>query len=463
MMEDEMGGSFGDVQVHTGAAAVTACESINARAFTVGNHVAFNQGEYNPSSPDGQHVIAHELAHVRQQTGGAVSMLPQAGLALEIDPDPQLEREAESTARRVMEGKKLGIQRLGNTELHVQRSGILESGLDGIEEQHRNSIRARGRGEQPLSERLDTIEDRHRGNLEDDFDAKEHTFHPAIRQVIYFLEEKLEDIKRQKGNTVRTLRDENRYCENYYQNITRIRDELRQESEELGERITETADEPLRQQLRTRLNEVELNLTDYQNRLTAPIPEEVSQKNTPQIRDAEEQLASDNTQIQTLWKEMTRLQFCTKRDLQAEFGKEKQQGLFKNRQQRDARDWMSGLSRVRHEQQAQITSLNQGYETLLQRRNAPQDERDLIRGNITQWHQKQTANNIQENSRIRQLRKAHPSKILEKIGQLQREIAEQTALVKTLVARNNTETQAQNQQASSPLSPWLSLPPVRTR
>jgi hypothetical protein len=120
-MEDRMGDSFGDVQVHTGPTAASACESINARAFTVGNHVAFNQGEYDPESPEGQHVLAHELAHVRQQTGGAVSMLPQEGLELEIDPDPQLEREAEATAQQVMQGGELGIQRMAATEVHLQR------------------------------------------------------------------------------------------------------------------------------------------------------------------------------------------------------------------------------------------------------------------------------------------------------------------------------------------------------
>jgi hypothetical protein len=124
MMEDEMGGSFGDVQIHTGATAANACDSINARAFTVGNHVAFNAGEYDPSSSAGQHVIAHELAHVRQQTGGAISMLPQEGLELEVDPDPQLEREAEETAHRVVQGRELGIQRLGETDVHVQRMDL---------------------------------------------------------------------------------------------------------------------------------------------------------------------------------------------------------------------------------------------------------------------------------------------------------------------------------------------------
>jgi len=120
-MEDQMGDSLGDVRVHTGPQAAEACDDINARAFTVGNHVAFNSGEYDPESAEGQHVLAHELAHVRQQTGGAVSMLPQEDMQLEIDPDPALEREAEETAQRVMEGGELGIQRMADTEVHVQR------------------------------------------------------------------------------------------------------------------------------------------------------------------------------------------------------------------------------------------------------------------------------------------------------------------------------------------------------
>jgi len=120
-MEDRMGDSLGDVRIHTGPQAASACDEINARAFTVGNHVAFNAGEYDPESVEGQHVLAHELAHVRQQTGGAVSMLPQEDVQLEIDPDPALEREAEETAQRVMVGGELGIQRMRNSEVHVQR------------------------------------------------------------------------------------------------------------------------------------------------------------------------------------------------------------------------------------------------------------------------------------------------------------------------------------------------------
>jgi len=121
-MEDRMGDSFGDVRIHTGSTAAEACESINARAFTVGNHIAFNQGEYDPSSPEGQHVLAHELTHVRQQTQGAVSMLPQEDMGLEVDPDPTLEREAEEAAQEAMADGPVVVNRMG-CEMQIQRVG----------------------------------------------------------------------------------------------------------------------------------------------------------------------------------------------------------------------------------------------------------------------------------------------------------------------------------------------------
>lgn len=99
-MESTMGGDFSDVQLHTGPDAAAATEAINARAFTVGNHVAFNHGEYDPESESGKKVLAHELTHVRQQTGGRVSMLSK-DQPLQIDPDPALEREANTTAEAV--------------------------------------------------------------------------------------------------------------------------------------------------------------------------------------------------------------------------------------------------------------------------------------------------------------------------------------------------------------------------
>ncbi|MCI0392745.1 MAG: DUF4157 domain-containing protein [Acidobacteria bacterium] len=73
-MESSFGESFSGVQVHTDANAAGLSDSLNARAFTVGEHVAFGAGEYQPGTLIGDTLIAHELAHVMQQRGGGASV-----------------------------------------------------------------------------------------------------------------------------------------------------------------------------------------------------------------------------------------------------------------------------------------------------------------------------------------------------------------------------------------------------
>ncbi|MCL9812051.1 DUF4157 domain-containing protein [Natranaeroarchaeum aerophilus] len=132
-LEDRMDADFSDVRIHTGADATKACEAIDARAFTCGNKIAFNSGEYNPESPEGQYLLAHELAHVKQQTGGAaISMMPKEG-GLQIDPDPQLEREADEAAAKALSGEEpLVVNRMG-AEMHIQRADK-QATLDGFDE-----------------------------------------------------------------------------------------------------------------------------------------------------------------------------------------------------------------------------------------------------------------------------------------------------------------------------------------
>jgi len=77
-METAYGESFGGVQVHADANAATLSENLNARAFTVGDHIAFGLGEYQPGTPIGDALIAHELAHVVQQRGAGQGMPPQS-------------------------------------------------------------------------------------------------------------------------------------------------------------------------------------------------------------------------------------------------------------------------------------------------------------------------------------------------------------------------------------------------
>lgn len=58
---------FSRVRIHTDAEAEAMSEELGALAFTHGNDIYFNQGQYNPSSPGGKALLVHELTHVVQQ------------------------------------------------------------------------------------------------------------------------------------------------------------------------------------------------------------------------------------------------------------------------------------------------------------------------------------------------------------------------------------------------------------
>lgn len=54
-----------DVRVHVGEFAQEAADAMGARAFTMGaNDIYFGKGYYNPRSPEGLSLLAHEVTHV---------------------------------------------------------------------------------------------------------------------------------------------------------------------------------------------------------------------------------------------------------------------------------------------------------------------------------------------------------------------------------------------------------------
>ncbi len=65
--EPRLGCDFAHVRIHTGKRANALCRSINAQAFTHGNHIYLNDRRRHSSSE--KHLMAHELTHVVQQTG----------------------------------------------------------------------------------------------------------------------------------------------------------------------------------------------------------------------------------------------------------------------------------------------------------------------------------------------------------------------------------------------------------
>lgn len=66
--EARLGHDFGDVRIHADDRAGGVAEALAAEAFTVGSDVVFARGRYAPASSDGRRLLAHELAHVVQQS-----------------------------------------------------------------------------------------------------------------------------------------------------------------------------------------------------------------------------------------------------------------------------------------------------------------------------------------------------------------------------------------------------------
>jgi hypothetical protein len=108
-MESAFGRSFSHVRMHTDGAAANLSQSLNARAFAVGEHVAFGGGEYRPGTLVGDALIAHELAHVAQQQSANPSSI-DSGRELRSSA---LEQDADSSALGAMAMLWGGAQRAG--------------------------------------------------------------------------------------------------------------------------------------------------------------------------------------------------------------------------------------------------------------------------------------------------------------------------------------------------------------
>jgi hypothetical protein len=67
--EPRFGHDFSHVRVHADAKAAESAQSVDALAYTVGRDVVFGTGQYLLGTRGGQKLLAHELAHVMQQSG----------------------------------------------------------------------------------------------------------------------------------------------------------------------------------------------------------------------------------------------------------------------------------------------------------------------------------------------------------------------------------------------------------
>ena len=94
-MEQGFGRSFSDVKAYAGGPASHANDALGSEAYAVGNQVAFK------SASPAKEVVAHELAHTVQQSGGAGA--PQTWTV--GSPGDAYEHEADAAADAVLSGQ----------------------------------------------------------------------------------------------------------------------------------------------------------------------------------------------------------------------------------------------------------------------------------------------------------------------------------------------------------------------
>jgi hypothetical protein len=121
--ESAMGHDLGHVRIHRDGVASSQSEALNAYAFTIGSHIWFRSGGYDPETVRGKQLLAHELTHVQQHDEGRINPhVSSEGMSVSSPSDP-LEVEAYAAESRIAnslpttadvtvdEGEGLGIQR----------------------------------------------------------------------------------------------------------------------------------------------------------------------------------------------------------------------------------------------------------------------------------------------------------------------------------------------------------------
>jgi Domain of unknown function (DUF4157) len=101
--ESKLGGDFSRVRVHTDEAAAATAAGFGAKAFAAGEQIAFAAGRYQPGTTAGRELLAHELAHVAQQSRGDVGT---------TDAEPR----ARAAAETVAQGGQVSADEIGGAQ-----------------------------------------------------------------------------------------------------------------------------------------------------------------------------------------------------------------------------------------------------------------------------------------------------------------------------------------------------------
>jgi hypothetical protein len=84
--EPRFGYDFSKVRLHADEQAAASARDLGARAYARGHDIVFGASEYDPDSSSGRRLLAHELAHVVQQSASGVASIQRK----EVDAEAEI-------------------------------------------------------------------------------------------------------------------------------------------------------------------------------------------------------------------------------------------------------------------------------------------------------------------------------------------------------------------------------------
>ena len=112
--EPRFGFDFSRIRVHADSMAAAAARAMDAAAYTVGQHIAFDSGKYEMDTGHGRRLIGHELAHTVQQSAAT-----QVGELQIGSPGDASEKEADRASSAALSRSPVAIH--ARSPLSVQR------------------------------------------------------------------------------------------------------------------------------------------------------------------------------------------------------------------------------------------------------------------------------------------------------------------------------------------------------
>ena len=122
-MESRFGLDFAGVRMHNDEKAARSARSIDARAYTMGNHIVFGEGQFDSAGPQGLRLLAHELTHVIQQQRTPQTRLARQPAKQPTAPVPQKTTRSFETHVAILDRENL--ENWGGVSYWLNRVGDL--------------------------------------------------------------------------------------------------------------------------------------------------------------------------------------------------------------------------------------------------------------------------------------------------------------------------------------------------